>query len=166
MCICYPTIYAMTMLALISYMKILIEWKYPVDPDSILNTVLIIPIQKHVYSKHRSLLTLMGMPVDVPTNNFIQRYSESYMYIYCIKIKFVLLCIYPTYIVHQQCNHIWFISLNTQTILQCLLHEVTLYMRVYTSRLGWTLAPRRYKCHHATRPVIGGRLCQFNLLSR
>jgi hypothetical protein len=30
MFICYPTIYDMTMLALVSYMKILIEWKYPV----------------------------------------------------------------------------------------------------------------------------------------
>jgi hypothetical protein len=36
MFICYPTIYDMTMLALVSYMKILIEWKYPVYPDSIL----------------------------------------------------------------------------------------------------------------------------------
>jgi hypothetical protein len=37
MFICYPMIYDMTMLALVSYMKILIEWKYPVYPDSILN---------------------------------------------------------------------------------------------------------------------------------
>jgi hypothetical protein len=36
MFICYPTIYHMTMLALVSYMKIMIEWKYPVYPDSIL----------------------------------------------------------------------------------------------------------------------------------
>jgi hypothetical protein len=35
MFICYPTVY--DMLALVSYMKILIEWKYPVYPDSILN---------------------------------------------------------------------------------------------------------------------------------
>jgi hypothetical protein len=34
--ICYTTIYYMTMLALVSYMKILIEWKHPVYPDSIL----------------------------------------------------------------------------------------------------------------------------------
>jgi hypothetical protein len=37
MFICYPMIYDMTMLSLVSYMKILIEWKYPVYPDSILN---------------------------------------------------------------------------------------------------------------------------------
>jgi hypothetical protein len=37
MFICYTPIYDMTMLALVSYMKILIEWKYPVYPDSILN---------------------------------------------------------------------------------------------------------------------------------
>jgi hypothetical protein len=37
MFICYPTIYDMTMLALVSYMKILIEWMYPVYPDSILD---------------------------------------------------------------------------------------------------------------------------------
>jgi hypothetical protein len=37
MYICYPTIYDMTMLALVSYMKILIGWKYPVYPDIILN---------------------------------------------------------------------------------------------------------------------------------
>jgi hypothetical protein len=41
MFICYPTIYDMTMLACISYMKRLIEWKYPVYPDSILNSVAI-----------------------------------------------------------------------------------------------------------------------------
>jgi hypothetical protein len=35
MSICYPTIYDMTMLALVSYMLLLIEWKYPVYPDSI-----------------------------------------------------------------------------------------------------------------------------------
>jgi hypothetical protein len=34
-CICYPTIYDMTMLALAAYMKILIEWKHPVYPDRI-----------------------------------------------------------------------------------------------------------------------------------
>jgi hypothetical protein len=38
MFICYPTIYDMTMLAFVSYMNILIEWKYPVYPDSILNS--------------------------------------------------------------------------------------------------------------------------------
>jgi hypothetical protein len=37
MYICYPTIYDMAMLALVSYMNILIEWKYSVYPDSILN---------------------------------------------------------------------------------------------------------------------------------
>jgi hypothetical protein len=37
MFICYPTIYDMTMLAIVSYMKTLIEWKHPVYPDSILN---------------------------------------------------------------------------------------------------------------------------------
>jgi hypothetical protein len=37
MFICYPTINDMTILALISYMKIVIECKYPVYPDSILN---------------------------------------------------------------------------------------------------------------------------------
>jgi hypothetical protein len=37
MFICYPTIYDMAMFSLVSYMKILIEWKYPVYPDSILN---------------------------------------------------------------------------------------------------------------------------------
>jgi hypothetical protein len=31
------TLYEMTMLALVSCMKILIEWKYTVYPDSILN---------------------------------------------------------------------------------------------------------------------------------
>jgi hypothetical protein len=36
MFICYSAIYDMTMLSRISYMKILIEWKYPVYPDSIL----------------------------------------------------------------------------------------------------------------------------------
>jgi hypothetical protein len=34
---CYPTIYDMPMLALVLYMKILIEGKHPVHPDSILN---------------------------------------------------------------------------------------------------------------------------------
>jgi hypothetical protein len=38
MCIRYQTIYDMTMLVLVSYMKILIECKYPVYPDSIRNT--------------------------------------------------------------------------------------------------------------------------------
>jgi hypothetical protein len=37
MSICYPTIYDITMLALVSYMTILIEWKHPVYPDGILN---------------------------------------------------------------------------------------------------------------------------------
>jgi hypothetical protein len=36
MIICYPTIYDMILLALVSYIKILIEWKYPVFPDRIL----------------------------------------------------------------------------------------------------------------------------------
>jgi hypothetical protein len=36
MFICYPMIYDMTMLALVSYMNMLIEWKHPVYPDSIL----------------------------------------------------------------------------------------------------------------------------------
>jgi hypothetical protein len=40
MCICYPTIYDMTMLEFVSYIKILIEWKYPVYPDSILKGIL------------------------------------------------------------------------------------------------------------------------------
>jgi hypothetical protein len=52
MCICYPTIYDMTMLALASQLKILVEWKYPVYPDSILkkltyifpNYISVIPI--------------------------------------------------------------------------------------------------------------------------
>jgi hypothetical protein len=39
MSICYPTIYDMTMLALVSYMSLLIEWEYPVYPDSILKCV-------------------------------------------------------------------------------------------------------------------------------
>jgi hypothetical protein len=37
MFICYPTIYYLTNLALVSYMKLLIEWKYPVYHDSILS---------------------------------------------------------------------------------------------------------------------------------
>jgi hypothetical protein len=37
MFICYPTIYDMTMLEFVSYVKILIEWKHRVYPDSILN---------------------------------------------------------------------------------------------------------------------------------
>jgi hypothetical protein len=37
MFIFYPTIYAMTMLTLVSYIKLVIEWKYPVYPDSTLN---------------------------------------------------------------------------------------------------------------------------------
>jgi hypothetical protein len=36
MFICYQTIYDKTILALVSYMNILIEWKYPVYPDNIL----------------------------------------------------------------------------------------------------------------------------------
>jgi hypothetical protein len=41
MCICYPMsmIYDMTMIALVSYINILIEWMYPVYPDSILKVV-------------------------------------------------------------------------------------------------------------------------------
>jgi hypothetical protein len=39
MFICYPTIYDMPMLALASYMKILIEWKHFVYPDSILKAI-------------------------------------------------------------------------------------------------------------------------------
>jgi hypothetical protein len=38
MCIGYPTIYDMSMLALVSCLNIFIAWKYPVYPDSILNT--------------------------------------------------------------------------------------------------------------------------------
>jgi hypothetical protein len=41
MFICYPTIYDMTMLEFVSYMKILFEWKHPVYPDSILKTRII-----------------------------------------------------------------------------------------------------------------------------
>jgi hypothetical protein len=37
MFICYLTIYDMTILGLVSYMKILIKWNYPVYPDSVLN---------------------------------------------------------------------------------------------------------------------------------
>jgi hypothetical protein len=37
MFICYPTIYDITMLAPVSYVKILIELKHTVYPDSILN---------------------------------------------------------------------------------------------------------------------------------
>jgi hypothetical protein len=37
MFICYPTIYDMNILAFVLYMKILIEWEYPVYPDSIIN---------------------------------------------------------------------------------------------------------------------------------
>jgi hypothetical protein len=37
MFICYPTIYDLTMSTLVSHMKLIIEWKYPVYPDSIIN---------------------------------------------------------------------------------------------------------------------------------
>jgi hypothetical protein len=58
MFICYPMIYDMTMLALVSYRNILIEWKYPVYPDSILKTpkvedkVHMIPEICHVHGIH------------------------------------------------------------------------------------------------------------------
>jgi hypothetical protein len=45
MFICYPTIYDMSMLALVSYTQILIEWQYPVYPDSILKVQALIQVR-------------------------------------------------------------------------------------------------------------------------
>ena len=68
MFICYPTIYDMTMLALASYMKILIEWKYMyiVYPDSILNFVAGV-YQEQLVLDHKYMYTILAWE-DVPYN--------------------------------------------------------------------------------------------------
>jgi hypothetical protein len=54
---CYPKIYDMTMLALASYMNILIEWKHPVYPD----IILILAPCKSLY------VTLMSVYISIIT---------------------------------------------------------------------------------------------------
>jgi hypothetical protein len=98
MFICYPTIYDMTMLALVSYMNILIEWKYPVYPDSILkcNKVLkgnsIVNGQHfyHLYSSSNQIhkIALQSQMFNITTvQHYIQHYSilmNMYVYVLCL----------------------------------------------------------------------------------
>jgi hypothetical protein len=89
MFICYPTIYDITMLALVSYMKILIELKYPVYPDSILKRSLINGRIHFKFAVNRLQITTssMGCVLFMSMHAYMRASGSAFAYLWTDSIQ-------------------------------------------------------------------------------